>query len=502
MSADEARLFCEAGPGVGLGHVARCLALAEAFEEDGLRPVFVTGQAGQEALRWMAPDRYPTVPPSADAHGNCDVAIVDDYAANSGRMQAIGRNARVSVVLDDLGDRELAGDLVVNAAPDGRRASYPEAVATGARLLLGPAFAPLRAAIRLRRRAVLRDRERRGERAKTVLVTAGGVDGRGLAPIFLKAVLASRHAEHCNIELALGGQATSWPAVEVLAASAPSRIRCHRDTPDIAGLFGDADCSVGPGGVTLQEKLCLGLPSLAVIVADNQRGAVEGLAAQGCVLPLDARSHGTEEMFEAVRQALDTLLGDATARETMWRRGAALVDGLGARRIVLAARPETDRAGRSVTLRRFRMEDAEALLSWQREPGMRRFFHNPEAPDPAAHRAWCEARLADPFGICEIIEADGCPVGLVRFERNDPPSETAALDAAPGEVSVLVTGSEQGKGTGTAALRALRRLLREEAMWAGIHPDNQASRSSFLRAGFQVAAGDRAEAVALGKAGG
>lgn len=502
MSADEARLYCDAGPGVGLGHVARCLALAEAFEEDGLRPVFVTGPAGQAALRWMAAGRYPTVPPNAAAQGKCDVAVVDDYAAGRARVDAIGRDARVSVVFDDVGDREPAGDLVVNAAADARRESYPAAAASGSGLLLGPAFAPLRAAIRRRRLAVLRDREGRGDRAKTILVTAGGVDGRGLAPVFLKAVLAARHAAHCNIELALGGQANSWPAVEALAASAPGRIHCHRDTPDIAGLFGDADCSLGPGGVTLLEKLCLGLPSLAVIVADNQRGAVAGLAAQGCVVSLDVRALGAEDIFDAVGQALDSLLGDAAGRGAMWRRGAALLDGLGARRIVLAARPETDRAGRAVTLRRFRMDDAEMLLSWQREPGMRRFFRDPEAPDPAAHRAWCAARLADPFGICEIIEAEGRPVGLVRFDRNDPPSPAFALNAAPGEVSILVAGSEQGKGTGTAALRALRRLLRDEAMWAGIHPDNRASRRSFLRAGFQEAAGDRVEAAALGKAGG
>ena len=426
----------------------------------------------------------------------CDVAVIDNYAADCDQIQAIGQGARVTVVLDDLGDCEFAGGLIVNVAPNARPESYSEAVASSARLLLGPAFAPLRAAIRQRRPAVLRNRERRAARAKTMLVTAGGLDGRGLAPIFLRAVLASREAENCNIELVLGGQAASWQAVEDLAVSVPDRIHCHRDMLDIDQLFGDADCSVGPGGITLQEKLCLGLPSLAAVVADNQCGTVEGLAAQGCVLPIDARSHGPEEIFEATRQALDELLEDVTARDAMWRRGAALVDGLGARRVVLAARPEKDCAGRAVTLRRFRVEDAEALLSWQREPRIRRFFRNPAAPDPVAHRAWCEARLADPFGICEIIEANGLPIGLVRVDLNDPLS-----GEAPREVSILVSGSEQGQGTGTAVLRALRRLLREEAMWADIHPENQASRNSFLRAGFQLTTEDRVEAAALGNTG-
>ena len=84
----------------------------------------------------------------------------------------------------------------------------------------------------------------------------------------------------------------------------------------------------------------------------------------------------------------------------------------------------------------------------------------------------------------------------MRVDRNDPLS-----GEAPREVSILVSGSEQGQGTGTAVLRALRRLLREEAMWADIHPENQASRSSFLRAGFQLATEDRVEAAALGNTG-
>jgi UDP-2,4-diacetamido-2,4,6-trideoxy-beta-L-altropyranose hydrolase len=481
MSAEEARLYCEAGPGVGLGHVARCLAVAEALEEDGLYPVFITGSGGAEALGWMAPGKFPVRAADAPADGLCAVAVMDDYGLDRARMEAIGSQARVAVVIDDMADRELAGDLVVNPAVGAVSGAYGDSVARGTRLLIGPAFAPIRADIRSRRGHDLRRRISCGSGSGSLLVTAGGLDGRGLAPAFLSAALDAAATNNRLVDVALGGQALSWPDIDALAARHPTRVRTHRDARDMAQLYADADASVGPGGVALLEKLCLGLPALAVIVAENQRPAVEGLASLGCIVSVDATTDG-EAMGDfqmKVQHALDELLASTTKLDDMWRRGAALVDGLGARRIVLAVRPETNRDGAPVTLRRFTADDEALLLAWQREPGMRKYFRDPAVPEATDHQAWCAARLTDPFGVCEIILVDDRPVGMVRFD----PAPDGTPDA-PGEVSVLVSGSEQGKGTGSAALMALRRLLRERAMRAEIHPENEASRGSFRRAGF------------------
>jgi UDP-2,4-diacetamido-2,4,6-trideoxy-beta-L-altropyranose hydrolase len=498
MSADEARLYCEAGPGVGLGHVARCLAVAEALEEDGLCPVFITGSGGADALGWMAPGRFPVR--AADAHGDsqsedpCAVAVMDDYGLDRARMEAIGSRARVAVVIDDMADRELAGDLVVNPAAGTESGAYADAVARGARILLGPAFAPIRADVWSRRAHGLIRRIAGEPESGSLLVTAGGLDGRGLAPAFLSAALDATAANNRPVDVALGGQALSWPDIDVIAAQHPTRVRTHRDARDMAQLYAGADVSVGPGGVALLEKLCLGVPTLAVIVAENQRSSVEGLASLGCIASVDATTDGkaSEHFQTEVQHALDELLGSVTKRADMWRRGAALVDGLGARRIVLAARPETNRDNAPVTLRKFTAKDEGLLLAWQREPGMRRHFRDPAVPEPSDHQAWCAARLTDPFGVCEIIVVDDRPVGMVRF---DPASDET--HEAPGEVSVLVSGSEQGKGTGSAALMTLRRLLRERPMRAEIHPANEASQGSFRRAGFVSVSANCLAAAAL-----
>jgi len=44
-----------------------------------------------------------------------------------------------------------------------------------------------------------------------------------------------------------------------------------------------ADLAIGAGGATTWERCCLGLPSLVVSIAENQRPACEALAAAGVI---------------------------------------------------------------------------------------------------------------------------------------------------------------------------------------------------------------------------
>ena len=480
----EARFYCEAGPGVGLGHMARCLALAEALAADGLTPVFVTGEAGRVALEWMGPGSYAYESSGDAPEARSAIAVFDNYRLEPSRMAALTSAADTSILFDDVGMEAPPAGIVVNAVGRG-----PSADPEGCIGLFGLAYAALRNEFRTARKAALRARDKRAGTAGSVLVTAGGQDGRGLAPVFLRAVLDSSGLAARSIDVALGSGATSWPDIKAIAADASSTVRLHSDAPDMTELYMTADASVGPGGVALLEKLCLGLPSLAVIVAENQRAIVAELAANESVLALDVTAE--PEMAAAIAKSVAALLEDDARRAALGRRGATLIDGLGARRIALTAVPETDKRGGAVTLRPYTMEDADMLLAWQSEPCARAHFRDPAVPDRATHLAWSHACISDPDRVCEIVLVDGRPVGLVRLDPADDDAGNA------GEVSILISGSARGRGAGTAALRALRRLLRDVNMWAEIHPDNAVSWASFRGAGFTAVRADRAEAAAV-----
>jgi spore coat polysaccharide biosynthesis predicted glycosyltransferase SpsG len=92
----------------------------------------------------------------------------------------------------------------------------------------------------------------------------------------------------------------------------------------------EADIAIGSGGGTSLERCCLGLPSLVITVADNQRSSVSSLVQAGAVTLVGMLDEATPERIAA---ALGKLVRDRAALEGQARAAAAMVDGEGARRV-------------------------------------------------------------------------------------------------------------------------------------------------------------------------
>ncbi|MBF0256936.1 MAG: hypothetical protein HQL47_10880 [Gammaproteobacteria bacterium] len=95
----------------------------------------------------------------------------------------------------------------------------------------------------------------------------------------------------------------------------------------------EADFAIGAGGATTWERCCLGLPSLVVSIAENQRPACEALAEAGVIAYL---GHHDVVTAQHLRHAIDALRSDAGRRQGLASASADLVDGEGARRVVAA----------------------------------------------------------------------------------------------------------------------------------------------------------------------
>ena len=114
---------------------------------------------------------------------------------------------------------------------------------------------------------------------------------------------------------------------------------------DVAALMGAADLAIGAGGGSTWERAALRLPTLAVIVAENQRRMIERLAQDGGLLSVDL----DQPDFETALAAAYDRLQDAGLRRKLADRAAALCDGQGADRVAQALlalwRQSTIRAG-------------------------------------------------------------------------------------------------------------------------------------------------------------
>ena len=197
----------------------------------------------------------------------------------------------------------------------------------GAKRLVGTAFALVRPEFAILRENALA-RRARGEPVRRALIALGLTDHNGLTRKVIEGLL--QDFGRMEVDVAIGREAESLPYLEGLRA-ADVRLRLHVETPDMARLMAEAD--IGIGGSSVWERACLGLPSITIVVAENQRGVAQELERRGATLSLDAHALAFEAMLSAEWYGLSA---NDTTRKAMSERSAALCDGKGADRVAEA----------------------------------------------------------------------------------------------------------------------------------------------------------------------
>ena len=334
MSGPQILFVVDAGPQVGGGHVIRSLTLAAALEAKGAACVFLAPPAVGAILDAFAP-QVPRIevasPEPADlaaAVGSKIFAAVvfDHYGLSQSDHRAMAGDTP-ALVVDDLADRPLGADLVVDSGPARRAQDYDTLVPDHARLLLGPTYAAVRPEF-----AALRDTALawRGEPVGRVMVSLGLTDVGGITGRVVERVRPRLSGE--GIDVVMGAEATSLPGLTKIARR-DTRLALHVDTPHMARLTAEADVAVGACGSSAWERCTLGLPSVMVVLADNQRPAARALAEMGAALVVDALDPHFDDTLD---RALMRLLTDTALRRDLALKSAAVCDGLGAPRVAEA----------------------------------------------------------------------------------------------------------------------------------------------------------------------
>jgi UDP-2,4-diacetamido-2,4,6-trideoxy-beta-L-altropyranose hydrolase len=248
-----------------------------------------------------------------------DVIYLDQYGEVP-EWEAQAADAGVGlVVLDDLNEAKRA-DVIVR--PHGGDAKGLEGI-----VLRGPAHLPLS-----RHVTALAYRAQSHAKARLKLnVCFGGTDPTGETTKTLEALAA---LDGVDADVVIGPGANVDPELLDATERMP-HVRLHRapSQEQLAELMSEADLALGAGGVMLWERLCLGVPSLVISVAPNQRPQIDSMTAAGAIRFLGDHVQVTPD---TILQAVGTLAADEPARLAMKSIGRRLVDGRGALR--LAAR--------------------------------------------------------------------------------------------------------------------------------------------------------------------
>ncbi len=463
----------------GTGHVMRCLALAQIWQQGGGHAAFVMAQSTPSIRERLQAERISMIEIACDAGGpedlrqtmnaarlhNAEWIVVDGYNFNASYLTGL-QAARPVLFIDDNGEIDFyAAALVLNQNPHAFSEMYAKR-APRTRLLLGPRYALLRREFNSYR-GWTRDVFLGGKR---ILLTVGGSDPKDLTPRLLSP-LAELRLPELQIRVVVGGSARNRDVVVKIAARFAGRIEVMSNVSNMAELMEWADLAVTGAGTTCWEMCLLGLPAILFVVAENQRSVAEHLATIGAAInagdaeSLDVSSFG---------QVAGELLQDSERRQRMSRAGSGLVDGLGGERVRAAL------VGRELELRLARPSDCQLLFEWATDAESRAASFRSGAISWENHNWWFAERLQDSHSVIYIGErATGEPVGLVRFQLKD---NYAVL-------SVNVAAAFRGRGWGRELIvfstHALARDYVVGRILAFVKPENRASLRLFEASGFR-----------------
>ena len=327
----------DASSEIGGGHVMRCLALARALsgagwhctmacneetidtitglDEHGLE-IVVTGEAQDaESLAGQLDEEF-------------ELMVIDHYQLAADYHLACRRFTKNLLVIDELLNRQLHCDFLLDQSPGRSVADYKNRVPQSCQLMLGPRYALLRPVFAESRDASIK-RRRDIERVERIIISFGASDIHKLSIEALRAIELVDYRG--KVDVVLGGGSSNAIEIEEYAAVLDAEVTVHRQTGSMEQLMMRADLAIGGGGISSWERCTLGLPALVVMEAGNQQANVAGLDDAGAAINMGLATGVNSKIIAA---HLEDILDDSKRLARMSLAASTTCDGRGVSRVM------------------------------------------------------------------------------------------------------------------------------------------------------------------------
>jgi len=337
MTMRHAVFRADASVAVGTGHVVRSHTLARALLARSWRVTFVARDLPAELAETLGADGIAVLhlppgssiasePEAMSTRTGPEVALVvgDHYGLDAEWFAAVRHQTGGAALLaiDDLGDRPLPVDLVLNQNLGATSSIYAALVPGSSRIMAGPSYALLRpefAALRARGRA-------RDGRVERLLVFVSGADG----PDVTARAVEGLGGLGRPIDVVVGAAYPHLASLRAVVARHPAAT-IHVNTGDMATLMDSADLAVGAPSSASWERCALGLPAVLVTMADNQADTARLLVEAGAAERIGWHTTVTASDIE---RAVRRLCANPGRLKAMSMAAAGVTDGLGTERVL------------------------------------------------------------------------------------------------------------------------------------------------------------------------
>ena len=308
---------------MGSGHVMRCLTLADALRVKGAECYFIcralsghlmeairlrgymvnslpcTAQPAQAAVKsdttkkqdcqlnqqykqayctWLGSTWESDAQETAAVLANLqpDWLVVDHYAIDRRWEELLAAHYRQLLVIDDLADRPHRCNLLLDQNLGRRPQDYSDLVPDHCQALIGPHYSLLRPEFAVLRPYSLKRRQTQPD-FRQLLITMGGVDQTNATKKVLQSLKTCPLPQASRISVIMGITAPWLLDVREMADQMPWCTNVVVNVSDMAQRMADSDLVIGAAGSTSWERCCLGVPTLMVVLAENQQIAAQGM---------------------------------------------------------------------------------------------------------------------------------------------------------------------------------------------------------------------------------
>ena len=357
MSKEHFYIRTDASPVIGGGHFVRCLNLAKYLVKRGAKVSFLSRNLGHDLISQILaancqaidlPSHDTTITQEADNYQswlgteeqndinqclnlisdkNSFSIIVDHYGVDEEWLGIAKKSCGKLIVLDDLAQRRLDVDIVVNQNLGWRAKDYFHLVGPETKLLIGPQYALLSENYASAGGNLKRDFT--NSIPLRVLVSLGGADVENVSGKVARVLEKMQFPLDFEVTIVVGSMNPNLESLQQICRNSSGKIKLLQGKNNLVDAYLSHDLAIGAVGGSSWERCCLGLPTILVPIAENQKPAAKNLDNAGAGILVDC---STDQFEIDLGDAFDKLSNSEVRREVS-RRAAGICDGNGGSRV-------------------------------------------------------------------------------------------------------------------------------------------------------------------------
>lgn len=244
-----------------------------------------------------------------------DLLITDSYSANATYFEETKKIFNKTAYIDDINQHYFDVDYLINQNSDAEDFNYKTNGDT--KLLLGTDYILLRDEFKNLPNKDIKNK------IYDIMITVGGADPNKLTKKNLNYISETYYNFHVVIGPSFGD--TSF-----IEKFETQNVKFYYNA-DMCEIMKKCDMAIAACGSTLYELSACGVPTLGIIIADNQQGIANKLNEMGIIKNLGWYDKISKE---DLINNIDKLANDYILRKSLSMKASKLVDGKGAERIV------------------------------------------------------------------------------------------------------------------------------------------------------------------------